>query len=262
MGLNTLISNLIDYPVVVFLLSFLVMWIAARLGWAVQKRRHSLHKDLREDFGLILGAALTLLGLVIGFSFAISAGRYDQRKNYEESEANAIGTEYLRADLLPDSDASRVRELLKKYLEARISFYSSEDEAEVEQINAKTGQLQAQLWSAVLPVAKANPLSPTMALAVSGMNDVLNSQGYTQSAWWYRLPIAAWALMILIAIGCNVLVGYGSPEIRPASKLLFILPLLISVAFILIADIDSPRRGIIRVHPQNLISLANSLNTH
>ena len=91
------------------------------------------------------------------------------------------------------------------------------------------------------------------------MNDVLNSQGYTQAAYWNRIPTAAWALMAAIAIGCNLLVGYGSHSAKAGSKLLPILPLIVSIAFMLIADIDSPRHGIIRVRPQNLISLAESL---
>jgi hypothetical protein len=98
-----------------------------------------------------------------------------------------------------------------------------------------------------------------MALVISGMNDVLNSQGYTQAAYWNTIPPAAWALMAVIAIGCNLLVGYGSRSMKAGRKLLPILPLIVSVAFMLIADIDSPRHGIIRVRPQNLISLAESL---
>ena len=64
-----------------------------------------------------------------------------------------------------------------------------------------------------------------MALVVSGMNDVLNSQGYTQAAYWNRIPTAAWGLMAVIAIGCNLLVGYGSHSAKGGSKLLPILPL-------------------------------------
>lgn len=101
--------------------------------------------------------------------------------------------------------------------------------------------------------------TPVMALVVSGMNDVLNSQGYTQAAHWNQIPTAAWALMAAIAIGCNLLVGYGSRSAKAGSKLLPILPIVVSIAFMLIADIDSPRHGIIRVSPQNLISLAKSL---
>ena len=179
-------------------------------------------------------------------------------QNYEEAEANAIGTEYLRADLLPAANAASVRALLRNYLDQRVLFYTTQNEHELQQINARTTQLQTELWSAVRAPAAAQP-TPIVALAVSGMNDVLNSQGYTQAGYWNRIPVAAWALMAAIAVGCNLLVGYGSRSVKAGSKLLPILPLVVSVAFMLIADIDSPRHGIIRVRPQNLISLAESL---
>ena len=88
------------------------------------------------------------------------------------------------------------------------------------------------------------------------MNDVLNSQGYTQAALWNRIPVAAWCLMATIAVCCNLLHGYHA---RTSGILLF-LPLMVSISFLLIADIDSPRGGHIRVLPQNLISLSQSLN--
>ena len=92
------------------------------------------------------------------------------------------------------------------------------------------------------------------------MNDVLNSQGYTQAAWWNRIPTAAWWLMAAIAIGCNLLIGYGAH--RTNGLLFLVLPLAVSVSFFLIADIDSPRAGVIRVQPQNLISLSLTLHAH
>jgi hypothetical protein len=94
------------------------------------------------------------------------------------------------------------------------------------------------------------------------MNDVLNSQGYTQAAWWNRIPIAAWVLMAVIAICCNVLVGYGVKDAKAERILLLVLPLVASIAFFLIADIDSPRGGVIRVKPQNLYSLVESVRAH
>jgi hypothetical protein len=89
------------------------------------------------------------------------------------------------------------------------------------------------------------------------MNDVLNAQGYTQAAWWNRIPIAAWCLMFLIAVLSNLLLGYGMH--RRAVILSIILPLAVSISFFLIADIDSPRGGVIRIHPQNLYALVDSL---
>jgi len=101
--------------------------------------------------------------------------------------------------------------------------------------------------------------TPVMALAVSGMNDVLNSQGYTQAAWWYRIPTSAWALVIVTAIGCNVLIGYGVRGDRGRAMLLTAFPVIVSISFLLIADIDAPRGGLIRVKPQNLVALADSM---
>jgi hypothetical protein len=91
------------------------------------------------------------------------------------------------------------------------------------------------------------------------MNDVLNSQGYTQAAWWNRIPLAAWGLMAAIAICGNLLLGYGARNAKAERGLFVVLPLVVSISFFLIADIDSPRRGVILVNPQNLLSLAQSL---
>ncbi|MGA2404408.1 MAG: hypothetical protein ABSG91_22345 [Syntrophobacteraceae bacterium] len=203
----------------------------------------------------------------------MASNRYDQRKNYEEEEANAIGTEYLRADLLPTADAAKVRTLLLNYLDQRVLHYSARDEQPLRQIDAQTAKLQAELWSAVRTPAVAQP-EPVIALAVSGMNDVLNSQGYTQAAWLNRIPIAGWTLMVAIAscsnllvtlmvaiASCsNLLVGFGARNDKPKFILLLVLPLVVSIAFLLIADIDSPRWGLIRVIPQNLLNLSQSLH--
>jgi hypothetical protein len=251
-------DNLIVNPLLFFACSFVVLWLSAWLGWRFLRRPATRDDDFREDFAVILAATLTLLGLIIGFSFSMATSRYDQRKNLEEAEANAIGTEFVRADLLPAPDAATVRALLRTYLDQRIRFYNVLNERELQENNARTAQLQTDLWAAVRGPAEVRP-TPVVALAVSGMNDVLNSQGYTQAAYWNRIPTAAWVLMAAIAIGCNLLIGYGSRSLVAASRLLPVLPLVVSVAFMLIADIDSPRHGIIRVRPQNLISLADSL---
>lgn len=254
-------SDLVGIPFLVFVLSFFMMWLAVWIGALIRKRQETLEEDVHRDLDLIVAATLTLLGLIIGFSFSMAISRYDQRKNYEEAEANAIGTEYLRADLLPASDAAIVRALLRDYLDQRILFYENRDARQLRQINTATAQLQAELWSAVQAPAGV-PQTPLLALAVAGMNDVLNSQGYTQAAWWNRIPIAAWGLMAAIAICSNLLVGYGARRAKAGMIYFLVLPLVLSIAFFLIADIDSPRKGVIRVHPQNLISLAPSLHGH
>ncbi len=237
------------------LVCFFVLWGAAQVGDRISRRRFA-PKEL-EEFNLVLGATLTLLGLIVGFAFSMAVGRYDQRKNYEEEEANAIGTEYVRADLLPAADTDKVHALLKQYLADRIVFFRTRDRDLLAKVNRETSELQTQMWSTVAGVAQAQP-TPVNALVVAGMNDVLNRQGYTQAAWWNRIPVAAWSFMFAIAICCNFLLGYAAGEGK-ARRPLFVLPIVLAIAFLLLADLDSPRGGIIRVRPQNLMSLQDSI---
>ena len=246
--------NFLNSPYLFFVLSFAILWLSIHIGRALRNRVPSLKEEDRDDLGLVLNASLTLLALLIGFSFSMAVSRYDLRKNYEEAEANAIGTEYARTDLLPLDDAPKVRRLLKNYLDQRLLFYTTTDPNRVQKINEDTSQLQNQLWSAVQPGAKVQP-SAVAALTVAGMNDVLNSQGYTQAAWWNRIPAEAWILMVVIAVGCSMLVGFNAR----GRRFFLVVPLVVSLAFCLIADIDSPRWGAIRVRPQNLLSLSHSL---
>jgi hypothetical protein len=250
--------NLFDYPLLVLVLSLLALWLSAQVGSYHRRRRGKLDEGEEHDLGTILAATLTLLGLIIGFTFSMANSRYDQRKDCEASEANAIGTEYVRSELLPSTDAAKVQGLLRSYLNQRILFYTTRNSSLLQQIGAANARLQTELWSAVRTPA-IEQRTPTVALAVGGMNAVLDSQGYTQAAWWNRIPIATWSLMAAIAIFANGMLGYAARRPEARIRLFFILPLIVSVAFFLIADIDSPRGGLIRLRPQNLESTALSL---
>jgi hypothetical protein len=247
---------LLDHPLALFVITFFLLWLAAWAGMALTSRRHELPQSVREDYGTVVGATLTLLGLLIGFTFSMATTRYDLRKHLEEEEANAIGTEYARLDFLPPADTGQLQGLLRQYTALRIRFYSTRDQTELKRLNADTTRMQNQMWALVSQAAQLQS-SPLTALASSGMNDVLNAQGYVQAAWWNRIPSAAWCLMFLIAVLSNLLLGYGMH--RRAVILSVVLPLAVSISFFLIADIDSPRGGVIRVHPQNLEALTDSL---
>ena len=189
----------------------------------------------------------------------MAINRHDQREIFEEGEANAIGTEFLRADLLPPNAAAATKGLLLQYVDQRILFYSKQTPEKIEEICNKTDQLQTALWNEILPVARTQA-TPVMALVASGMNDVLNSQGYVQAAWWNRIPLTAWALMSAIAICANLLVGFGARNFEKNIGLFMIFPFVIAVSFFLIADIDSPRGGVIRIEARNLVALKNNLS--
>jgi hypothetical protein len=253
---ETLWTSALNRPAVIFLVAVITLWVSAYIGAYARQRWHPLKRDERETYDVVLGATLTLLGLVIGFSFSMAGGRYDQRKNYEQEEANAIGTEFVRADLLQGDEAAKVRDLLRKYLDQRIRFYEERGDGNLGRIDSETTKLQQEMWSVVRVDAEMRPTA-LVALAVSGMNDVVNSEGYTQAAWWYRIPEGAWALMATISIVSCAMIGYVAGAAR--QSLLVLVPLGLSVAFFFIADIDSPRHGVIHTAPHNLVRLAQAI---
>jgi hypothetical protein len=254
---------LLDHPVIFLLVLLIVLGSATRLGVAMRIRHGTLEGTRRSDFDIVLGATLTLLSLIVGFSFSMAASRYDLRKNYEEGEANAIGTAYARADLLPAVDAARVKQLLHEYTRLRLNFYTITSytlgaEKRLSELNRTTNAMQAQLWAAVVAPVKANQTAPMMLVA-GAMNDALNSQGYAQAASWNRIPPGAWVLLCTIGLVATIMIGFRFDTGSRQRMLMQILPALIAISLFLISDIDCPRGGIIRVLPQNLMALEAAL---
>ncbi len=248
-------NRLVDYPLIMFAVGLPALWAATLAGVWLRRAATRAGAAPTKEFDLIANATLSLLALLIGFTFSLAASRYDQRRTVEAVEANTISTEIQRAELLPAPDAARVRTLLNAYLDERILFFESEGSgADLAQVNQRTDQLERQLWEAVRAPAVTQP-SPITSLVVSGMNEVIDSRGYTQAAVWNRVPAAAWWLLTILALCSNTLIGYGTMDSSSWRRLGLVMPLAVSVSFLLIADIDAPRRGLIRVHPENLRSL-------
>ena len=251
--------NTFDHPLFLSFCLFAGLWLSMLAGASIERLR-KLQPEEQQDFNIILTATLTLLSLILGFSFSMAITRYDQRKGYEEAEANAISAEYSRTELLPPADAAKVQMLLRNYLQKRVSFYETGDRQHLSQINQETLRIQDELWAAV----KGDTATQTTAaaiLVVAGMNDVINSQGRAQGSWWNRIPTSAWILMTIIAVCANLLLGFGGRHVRRRPVIFLVLPFVISTAFYLIAEIDSPRNGVIHVVPENLVSLSQSLQT-
>jgi hypothetical protein len=236
--------------------SFALMLLSTLAGHALHQKKGVLTGEQRSDSGLLLGAVLTLMSLIIGFTFSMAINRYDLRKHCEQAEAIAIGTEYSRADLLTPPDASKVQTLLKQYLQQRLLFYTTRSPGRAAEITADTVRLQTELWSTLRPAIAAIP-PPLMGVLVTGLDDVINSQRSCQAAWLNRIPVAAWVLMLAIGIGACWQIGFRATLMD--WRAFAVVPLAVSVAFLLIADLDSPNGGIIHVAPQNLSNISQSL---
>ena len=144
-----IVEDILRNAYLIIIVSFCLMWFSALVGVLIRKAKGEMDENAHHDMDLIVSATLTLLGLIIGFSFSMAISRYDQRKTLEEAEANAIGTEYVRADLMPAADAAKVQTLLKGYLDQRIEYYEMREGDGLARLNAATVQRQAELWRAV-----------------------------------------------------------------------------------------------------------------
>src|SRR5271155_629767 len=200
-------SEVVDSPFAVFGMFLVAQWTAAYLGDFARGLRRPAGKDEHEDFDLVQTAILTLLALTVGFSFSMAVSRYDLRKNYEEAEANAIGNRICARRSLASRGRSQSTRSDPAMARPAHAFYQHNEERQIGRVDAESEKLQAELWSAILPAATAQPTAVT-ALAVAGMNDMLNAQSRTQGAWWNRIPLAAWGLIGFVAIACNWLLGY------------------------------------------------------
>ena len=134
-------------PLPILVITFAVLCVAAWLGATRFEKLRSEAGALRQEFGVIQNATLTLLGLIVGFTFSMALDRYEQRKDFEAAEANAILTAYQRADLLPPADGDKVRTLLRSYLQARLRYFDTRNPFALDATNAATAT--PSIWARV-----------------------------------------------------------------------------------------------------------------
>lgn len=209
----------------------------------------------------ISGALFGLLALLLGFTFSMALSRFEQRKQLVLQEANAIGTTYLRAGLLPEPDRSAVASLLRSYVDVRLDFHNLRDDpAQFKTVIDRTEQLQRELWShAVAAVPKSEP-PVTTGLFIESLNDVIDLHSARVAAMNNHVPEVVLVLLFLVAIMAALLVGYGCGLMeRRHSLSTTTMVLLIALVITVIVDLDRPSRGLIHVSQERMIKLRESI---
>jgi hypothetical protein len=244
--------------VFLFVSTFLLSIFFAYLGKFIFKRK-KINDDLGDDDAkIILGAILSLLGLLIGFVLSISISGYNNRQQTEENEAMAIGSAYQRIQILDGQERIDSINLLAGYLHSRIEFFNSGVSEDNNQWRLISLEKQSKLWDIGVKEAKASP-NPVMASVLASFNELYISEQKTMASWRHQIPNAAWFLLVFFAICSNVLIGYNMRKTQGKNWLIFILPSLTTLALFMIAEIDIPGEGIIHVTPDDLISLQSFL---
>ncbi len=236
---------------------FVALLCASTLGAMLVKQIRNQETRTSDDVRMVLGATLTLLGLSIGFSYSMAISGYNIRQNNESAEAGSIGAAYAKADLLPPESAEQLKKLLVDYAEQRIRFYAPQDKTQRAVEEQRTATMRQQAWGIAIRGAQPAPNSLT-TLAVSAIGDVQASYERTASGWRKQIPPAAWGLMVMLALFCNVLIGYSAGA-SGHRGLLIVFPLVIAICLALVNDIDVPGYGLIYVSPDNLNRVASEL---
>lgn len=233
-------------------LSFALMLFAWEGGGLLQARLRALvHKDDVQDEGYILSGILGLLALLIAFTFGLALDRYETRRELVVTEANALGTAWLRTSLL--DDPAPLRAALKDYAKARVDFSLAPPHA-LAKAHAAANARQVRLWDEAISALgnqKASPLAPTV---LAPINDAIDVAATRAAALDARLPASVAVILGLYALISAGMLGYvvaraGSRQ-RAASILLF---MMVTLSFILIEDLDRARDGAIQVSQQPMI---------
>lgn len=244
------------FAIVIGLL-FLAMEIGFRLGRRGQSKNN---EHTRSQVNTLQVTSLGLVALLMGFSFAMAMTRFDTRKQLVLDEANAIGTAYLRAQLLQKPARKDVSNLLRRYVDVRLEFYQAgNNQRRLQKVNDDTEKLHKVLWSYAIVTGRQDPRSLPTGLFIQALNDVIDMHAKRVTAFENHVPESVLILLCVGAILSLCLVGYGAGM----GMLRNPLPTLISVILIasvilLIIDLDRPRRGLIKVSQQRMADLQDS----
>jgi len=261
--INDILARIFGSQLAVFLVVLALMLAFAEIGYRLGLHLHETKDTARKgQIGGIQGAVLGLLGLLLGFTFAMAVERFDTRRGLVVHEANAVGTTYLRASLLPDAHQAPVKDLLRRYVDVRLKYWPMvDDPAMFLEGKRLIGDLQAGLWKHATEAAKEAPNDIT-ATFIESLNETIDTDAKRVAALRAGIPTGVWLLLAIIAaFGCAT-TSYGGGADGARSKLgsLF-LPLLITVVIVLIFDISHSRVGLIQIGQEALVDLQQSMQT-
>jgi hypothetical protein len=241
-----------------FVITFLLVVAAIEGGYRLgsyRKRRSDSEKD--GPVGAMVGATLGLLAFMLAFTFGMAASRFDTRKQLVLDEANAIGTTYLRAAMLPER-RDEIRALLRSYVDARLNAVRS---VRVAEEILQSEDLHGKLWSEATAVALQHPESIVVGLFVESLNEVIDLHAKRVTAGLRnRIPATIWVALLTIAVLSLAAMGYHAGLVGTTRSLaMIVVAVAFSAVIALIADLDRPQEGTLTVSQQALVDVRQSM---
>lgn len=235
----------IPFSVALFVGMLVCMEIGRRLG----KRRIAQDPKALEGLAVVDGAVFGLYGLLIAFVFLGAPARFDARRNLIAQETNAIGTAYLRLDLLPADARPALRELFRRYLDSRVAFTRSAHIEEDRELFARSARFQQQIWDAALAATRRPDAYPDAGrLVIPAVNDMIDITTTRFMAVRTHPPKIVYGLLFVLALVSSSLAGFGmAGRARRSWIHIFSFALITVITVYTILDIEYPRIGLVRL---------------
>lgn len=232
---------------------------AFELGFRVAHYRQQQHQEEKESpVGGMVAGTLGLLAFMMAFTFGLAGARFEERRKVVLDEANAIGTNYLRAEMLPEPMRTEVKNLLREYVDLRLEAVQQPEK--LAEAVSKSEELHGRLWVQAVAVTEKDR-SPIAALFVSSLNDVIDLHATRVMAGLQsRIPAVIWIVLYVLALLAMEMIGYHA-GLANSRRSIAAVALIIgfSLVLFLIADLDRPGQGMLRVSQQSMIDLRKSM---
>lgn len=244
---------------------FACILFAIEAGFRIgRRRRATVSASIKSQINSIQAAALGVLALLLGFSFSLALQRHDNRSQAVVDEANAIGTAYLRSQLLPADMRDPAGALLREYLDLRIraSSVTLADPGIRAPLLQQAGRITEQLWVYARQAAEQDGGPVTSGLFIQSLNDLIDSHGRRDAALGRHVPELVLYLLFVAFVMTGSILGYVSGIERDRVTFpTFIMVGLIVLLVFLIIDLDRPRRGFIQVNQKSLEDLQQTITS-
>jgi hypothetical protein len=242
-----------------FIAILVVVLISVECGYRLGRYRRNRHEQEKETpVGTMVGATLGLLAFILAFTFGLAAARFDTRRQVLLDEANAIGTTYLRAAMLPER-REEIRTLLQNYVNTRLEAVRSGNVAEGLR---QSENIQNEVWTNAVAVGEKNPNSIVVGLFVQSLNEMIDLHAKrVQAGLRSRIPGAIWVGLFAVAALSLAAMGYHAGMVGTRRSLATLaVAFTFSVVIELIADLDRPQEGVLKVSQHALLDLQRSMN--
>jgi len=239
----------------IFPITVAIALISFEVGCRLARRSN---EEKEAPVGAMTGATLGLLAFMLAFTFGMAASRFEARRQVLLSEANAIGTTYLRSKLLAEPRRTEAQHLLREYVDVRLEAVQP---GKLKQAIVKSEDLQNRLWSVAVAEAEQKP-SVITSLFIQSLNEVIDLHAArVMASWRSRVPGIIWIVLYSLAVIAMMMMGYHAGLANSRRSIATIaLVIAFSLVLYLIADLDRPGQGMLKVSQQTMIDLRDSIN--